>query len=104
MIDKFGKESLKPDMEPYKYKGKVPVPILGMVDDILAISERGYKTCKLNAFLNAKTTLKQLQFGPTKCHVLYVGKDIPVHKKIELFVDGWKMQEVQNHHTGKNEN
>ena len=53
MIDGFGKDSLKPDMDPYRYKGKVPMPILGMVDGILSISESGYKTCKLNAFLNA---------------------------------------------------
>ena len=82
MIDGFGKDSLKPDMDPYRYKGKVPVPILGMVDDILSISESGYKTCKLNAFLYAKTALKRLQFGPDKCHVLYVGKEILNHQKI----------------------
>ena len=64
IVDTFGKDSLKPNMEPYKYKGKVPVPILGMIDDILSVSESGYKTCKLNAFLNAKTALKRLQFGP----------------------------------------
>ena len=81
MIDGFGKESLKSEMEPYKYKGKVPVPVLGMVDNILSISESGYKTCRLNAFLNAKTALKRLQFGPDKCHVLFVGKDVPTHKK-----------------------
>ena len=103
MIDGFGKESLKSEMDPYKYKGKVPVPILGMVDDILSISESGYKTCRLNAFLNAKTALKRLQFGPDKCHVLFVVKDVPTHKKIDLFVDGWKMHEVQNYHTGKQE-
>ena len=53
MIDGFGKDSLKPEMDPYRYKGKVPVPILGMVDGILSISESGYKTCKLNALFNA---------------------------------------------------
>ena len=90
-------------MDPYRYKGKVPVPILGMVDNILSISESGYKTCMLNAFLNAKTALKRLQFGQDKCHVLYVGKEIPNHKKIELFVDGWKMHELQDYYTGRTE-
>ena len=41
MTDNFGKDSLKPEMEPYKYKGFVPIPILTMVDDILAISYPG---------------------------------------------------------------
>ena len=101
MVDGFGKESLNPDLEPYKYKGKVPVPLLGMVDDTLLISESGYKTYRLNAFINAKTAAKRLQFGPDKCHVMYVGKDIPEHKKIELHVDGWKVEEVKSVATGE---
>ena len=58
MIDGFGKASLAEWMEPYRYKGTVPVPLLGMVDDILAISESGYKTSRLNAFINAQTAVK----------------------------------------------
>ena len=38
-VDGFGKDSLRPYLEPYHYKGKVPVPILGMVNNILAVSE-----------------------------------------------------------------
>ena len=94
-VDGFGKESLNPELKPYHYKGKVPVPLLGMVDDILAVSESGYKTSKMNGFLNAKTAVKRLQFGPEKCHVMYVGSNIPNHNKVDLFVDGWKLQEVQ---------
>ena len=101
IIDGFGKESLNPELEPYHYKNKVPVPLLGMVDDTILISESGYKTSRLNAFINAKTAVKRLQFGKEKCHVMYVGKDIPDHKKIELHVDGWKMHEVQRMETGQ---
>ena len=32
-----------------------------------------------------------------------MGKPIPNHKKIELFVDGWKMHELQDYHTGRTE-
>ena len=103
MIDGFGKERLNPNLEPYCYKGKLPMPLLGMVDDILMISSSGYKTRRLNAFINVKTAVKRLQFGQDKCHVLHVGKKIPEYKKIELFVDGWKYQEVQHHLTGENE-
>ena len=31
------------------------------------------------------------------------GKYVPTQKKIDLFVDGWKMHEVPNYHTGKQE-
>ena len=54
----------------------------------------------MNAFINAKTAIKQLQFGPSKCYFLNVGKDIEKHKNMELYVDGWKMNEVQQIETG----
>ena len=57
-----------------------------MVDDILTISESGYKTARLNSFINAKIAIKKLQLGPKKCSVLHTGKD---HENIELYVDGW---------------
>ena len=94
MIDGFGKESLKPELEPFKYKNKVSIPVLGMVDDTLGVSESGYKAVRLNAFMNAKTAFKRLQFGPSKCFILNVGKNIKSHKNIELYVDGWKLKEV----------
>ena len=103
MIDGFGKESLKPNLEPYEYKEKVAIPLLGMMDDVLLISETGYKTAKLNAFINSKTSIKRLQFGPEKCHVIYIGKDIPKHKKPDLYVDGWKLKVVEDKETGQKE-
>ena len=30
MVDGFGKESLNPELQPYQYKNKVPMPLLGM--------------------------------------------------------------------------
>ena len=79
------------------------MPLLGMVDDILTISSSGYKTRRLNAFINAKTAVKRLQFGQDKCYVMHVGKEIPQYKKLDLFVDGWKMHEVQHRLKGENE-
>ena len=101
MVDGFGKESLEPNLEPYKYKDKVPIPLLGMMDDVFCISETGYKTQRMNAFINAKTAFKRLQFGSDKCHVIYIGKDIPKHKKPDLFVDGWIMKEIEDKETGQ---
>ena len=36
------------------YKGEVKIPPLGMVDDLLCISECGYKTTTVNSFICEK--------------------------------------------------
>ena len=59
-VDTFGKECLADDKHLYLYKDKVKVPILAMVDDTLAVTECGYKSSMVNAFLNTKTNLKKL--------------------------------------------
>ena len=46
-----------------------------MVDDILTITESGFKTARMNAFIIAKIALKKLQLGPSKCFVLHTGKE-----------------------------
>ena len=100
MVDGFGKESINPDLEPYQYKNEVAIPILGMVDDILMVSEPGHKAVRMNAFINSKTAFKRLQFGPEKCFKLNIG-NILEHKNIDLYVDGWKIEEVQHLETGE---
>ena len=71
-VDTIGKDSLKAELEPYKYKNKVEIPALGVVDDLLTVCESGYKAARMNSLINAKTAIKKLQFGPQKCHVLHV--------------------------------
>ena len=66
-IDEIGKSSLNPELEPYKYKDEVEIPALGMIDDIITISESGCKSTRLNAFLNAKIAAKKLQLGQEIC-------------------------------------
>ena len=61
-VDSFGKECL---MEDY-YTNEVPIPILTMVDDALAISECGFKAAGMNSSLNTKTNIKKLQYGVDK--------------------------------------
>ena len=70
-VDSFGKEML--DTEPnfmYRYMGIVPIPLLGQVDDLLGVTEAGYKAKQLNSFVNVKTADKDLQFGPEKCKTM----------------------------------
>ena len=72
-VDTMGKECLMKDKHIYFYMNKVPIPPLGMVDDLLTISECGFKTNLLNEFLNLKTATKKLEFGTKKCVKMRVG-------------------------------
>ena len=58
----------------YKYKNKLPISMLGLVDDIVGISEVGYKSHQMNAVINAKTAEKGLRFSATKCKTMLVGR------------------------------
>ena len=54
-VDAFGKEMIK-DQPNYMYmfKGEVPVPLLGQVDDLMGVSNVGYKAEQINGYVNAK--------------------------------------------------
>ena len=74
-VDSFGKEMIEEQpCSMYKYMGKVLIPILGMVDDLIGIAEAGYKTHLLNVFINVKTADKDFQFGAEKCKTMTVSK------------------------------
>ena len=99
-VDTIGKECLEEGKHLYYFKDTVPIPPLGMVDDLFTISTCGYKTTMLNQFLNSKTAMKRLQFGTTKCIKLHVGKTCNEAICPDLFVDGWKL-EVDTNEAGK---
>ena len=84
-------------MHPYKYNNEVtdPIPSLGVVDDIITVSENGHKSAMMSSFINAKTALKKLQLGPQKCHIIHVGEKHSDFKKIPHYVEGWDVQEVK---------
>ena len=66
--DAFSKELLEEGASFIsKYKGFVPVGILGQIDDLIGVTEAGYKAQQMNSYLNVKTADKYLQFGPDKC-------------------------------------
>ena len=92
--DFFGKELL--NEEPsfiFKYKGHIPVGILGQVDDLIGVTEAGYKSHQMNAYLNLKTADKYLQFGQDKCKTMFVSKKKEVEEYLhsQLEVDTWKV-------------
>ena len=59
-----------------------------MVDDLLTISECGFKTNLMNQFINFKTGTKRLQFGTYKCIKMHVGQADVLCK--DLHVGGWE--------------
>ena len=86
-VDTFGKEYLDQDKNLYYFKNKVPIPPLGLVDDLFTISTCGLNTTKMNQFMNTKTALKKLQFGTSKCVKLDVGRTKNDTLCKDLYVD-----------------
>ena len=58
-VDKIGKDCMEA-VHLYHYKNVLPVGFHGLVDDILGITEAGFKAQQLNAFINIKTAEKTL--------------------------------------------
>ena len=92
-VDTFGKECQARQKYLYQYKGLVGVPPLAMVDDLACISVCGLETVMMNGFINAKTSIKKLQFGEDKCHRMHIGRETPYCP--DLFIDNWKVKSVE---------
>ena len=86
-VDTFGSECIEQNKYLYSYKGKVDIPPLGMVDDLICVSECGYQTTMIHTYMKFKTDSKKLQFGSEKCKKLHVGKAKEDFKCQDLFVD-----------------
>ena len=80
----------------YLYKNELPIGFLGMVDDIVGVTEAGYRATQLNSFLNVKTSEKTLQFGANKCQYMIVGKNAENVTQNKLKVDQWKKEYRKN--------
>ena len=74
----------------FRYKGYIPVPVLGQIDDTIGISLAGYKANQFNSYMNVKSADKYLQFGFEKCKAMVVGKKIETFHIPRLQVDTWK--------------
>ena len=98
-MDEIGKESLEDNLEPYKYKDIVKIPALGWIDDIITVSESGYKTARMNSFINTQLAVKKLRLGAKKCVTLHIGNNHEEYKHVQLFVDGWSVKAVKSHNS-----
>ena len=98
-VNTIGKQLLNENPEYlYKYKGHVPIGILGMIDDIVGVSEIGVKSTQLNAFINIKTAEKKLQFGHKKCNTLTIAHKNVNYVKSNLVIDHWSERHDENDH------
>ena len=79
----------------YTYKGSMQISMLGLVDDLIGITEVGYKAQQLNAILNVKSAEKGLQFGTKKCKTMLVGHMKENYTNNELKVDYWKEDMIE---------
>ena len=76
----------------YRYKGTVPIPSLGLMDDSAVISEVGYKSEIINVSMNENSAEKSLQFNEKKCKYLKIGKKKEDIITQTLEVDTWKKE------------
>ena len=72
-VDKIGKECIEEGYF-YLYKNILPVGFLGLVDNVVGVTEAGFKAQQLNSFMNVKTAEKSLQYGASKCKSMIIGK------------------------------
>ena len=82
-----------------------------MQDDTLGVSVCGFKSKKMNNFLNTRTKIMGLQFGSEKCEKMHIGKkhvnsDICVDSEVDVWEDKLVVNENGQHflidkHIGK---
>ena len=83
------------------YRNTIPIAPLTMCDDLLIISECGFKTELVASYINCQARFNFLQFGLSKCFKMHVGKYKERYKCTPVFLDSWKSQEVENKESGK---
>ena len=98
-VDSIGKEVERSGYG-YMYKDVQSVSLLGLVDDIIGVTEAGYRAQQLNAMLNVKTAEKRLQFGINKCKSMLVSRSPQTVLNSPLAVDNWKVIHKENPVTG----
>ena len=98
-VDSIGKECQEAGYG-YLYMDSLPISMLGLVDDLVGVTEAGYQAQQMNTFMNIKTAEKSLQFGPTKCKWMVIGKDKKNVLTSDLVVDSWSVEYEDNLNTG----
>ena len=74
----------------YLYKNVIPIPPLGMVDDQINLANCGVDSTVAASHINSMTNIKKLQFGPSKCFKLHIGKNTNVCP--DNIIDTWTLK------------
>ena len=105
-VDTIGKQCMQSGYG-YKYKDSLSISMLGLVDDIIGVTEAGFKAQQINALINVKSADKGLQFGPNKCKsmlmLMLIGKETEHVLNTDLLVDNWIVKHELNLETGEAE-
>ena len=76
----------------YKYRGKVHVPPLEMVDDVITASKCGSTTVALNACINSFIERKKLSLSADKCSRIHIGNKTNKHECASIKVHNDEMK------------
>ena len=87
-VDAIGKDVVETGLG-YMYKNELSISLLGLVDDVIGITEAGFKAVQMNEVINVKSAEKCLKFGVSKCKTMFVGKDKLTFLDTEIAVDKW---------------
>ena len=90
-MDKLAKLAYQNKNFLYQYKGKVDVPPLEMVNEILTVQKCGAASSTINSEVNAFIQQKKLTLGAKKCTKIHIGSKCDECSK--LFVHGEEMAE-----------
>ena len=82
-MDQLGKLCYQNENLLYKYKGKVAVPTLGMVDDLLSVT-KCTDSVQSNVVTNAFIEWKKLNLGANKCSRIHIGKKTNNCKELKV--------------------
>ena len=77
--------------------------MLGLMDDIIGVTEAGFRAQQMNALINVNSADKGLQFRPTKCKSMLIGKETEYVLNSDLLVDSWIVKHELNLETGEAE-
>ena len=106
MVDKYIGFPAMASNNVYLYKNGVLIPPLTMQDGTLGINMCGYRSQKMNSFMNTQTNIMGLQFGRDKCEKLHIGKkkrnlDICINSKVDVWEDIIDNDELIDKYIGK---
>ena len=75
----------------YRFKNRVPISILTVIDDQVGVSVQGVSSNRLNSHINVSSAVKGLQFCPTKCVQMTIRSKGSKSEFVDkLYVDRWE--------------